>query len=108
MNKMIDFDKAVTIAKDNLLKLLPDAEEIKLEGVLISEDDKIFEVTYSYLSGLDLENLDKNKNSKFSKLLHNAGNFSTLAGLMRLRRDYKAFLVDAQNGSFRGFKLAEH
>ncbi len=95
---MIDFDKAISVAHENVTKLVKGAKNLVLEGVLISSDNKLYEVTYSY----DLErqadfDILKGKTTK-------AANLVTLASLMGKRREYKVFLVDSKSGQFRGFK----
>lgn len=91
---MIDFQDAINIAEKNLVKLIKGANNLVLEGVLISKDDKNYEVSISYdVEGgndLNLKGVDSNM-------------FSLLA-LMKKRREYKVFLIEKSSGAFRGFK----
>ncbi len=96
---MIDFKKAISIAKENLKDLIPDSEDISLEGVLISEDKKLYEVALSY--GLRGEDPFEARNSDDINL---ESGLSRLAKVMRYRRQHKKFLIDLDKGTFRGFK----
>ncbi|MBD8570707.1 hypothetical protein IFT86_16925 [Pseudomonas syringae] len=89
----LNFDKAVTVARNNVEKLVKNAKNITLEEAMISADGRLYEVTFSY-------DIDKTNNS----LSVGSDNISKLASLMGRRRDYKIFLVDADNYSFRGFR----
>ncbi|MBI6852288.1 hypothetical protein YA0002_05875 [Pseudomonas cichorii] len=91
---MIDFDQAVSIAYANIEKLVPGAKNIVLEGAIISDDGKQYEVTYSY--DLDRPNLT-------NPALKSDTGLYALANLLGKRKEYKIFLVDI-NGKFRGFK----
>lgn len=96
---MIEFQKAVKIAEFNASELLPNATNFTLEGLLLSEDGKLVEVSLSYdiqgRSGIDmLSTANKKQNT----------NLSALATILGFRREYKVFLVDANSGVFRGFK----
>lgn len=95
---MIDFDMAISVAYENVTKLVKGAKNLVLEGVLISSDNKLYEVTYSYdLERQDELGLPKGRATKTSNLM-------VLASLMGKRREYKVFLVDSNSGQFRGFK----
>ncbi|MFJ2364676.1 hypothetical protein ACIPIN_13440 [Pseudomonas sp. NPDC087697] len=92
---MIDFDTAIAVALENITKLVKGAKNPVLEGIIISEDEKLYEITYSY-------DLDRTPTK-----IPTAGESSAmlaLAGLLGRRREYKVFLVDAHTGKFRGFK----
>ncbi|MBT2868501.1 hypothetical protein JQK19_14755 [Chromobacterium violaceum] len=95
---MIDFNDAIKVAKENATMLLENADKFALEGVLLSNDGNIYEVTLSYeLRGEDplkLQGEDKGY-----------GDLYKLATLMSRRRELKVFLVDT-TGRFRGFKNA--
>lgn len=93
---MIDFDRAIAVARENITKLVNGAQNITLEGALISQDEKLYEVTYSY----DLDRTPP-KTTTFGT---SSPNMLALAGLLGMRREYKVFLVDAESGKFRGFK----
>lgn len=45
---MIDFDEAIRIAQENVVKLVKGAKNLVLEGALISADNTRYEVTISY------------------------------------------------------------
>jgi hypothetical protein len=98
---MIEFNKAIQIAKENVQSLISTARNIELEGVLISTDNKTIEVSLSYeLDGVDPFGsvIDTDKRGE---LFH-------LAKMLRHRREYKVFLIDANTGQFRGFKNQEN
>lgn len=93
---MIDFKQAIDIATSNAKSLLSNANNFQLEGVLISDNDKFYEVTLSYgIEGPDP--LSTSERKKESGLYH-------LARIMGYRREYKTFLVDKTTGKFKGFK----
>jgi hypothetical protein len=96
---MVDFKKAIKIGTENAESLVPDAKNFVLEGVLLSNDNKLYEVTLSYdlqgISPLELGNKSADKTT--SGLMQ-------LASLMSRRRGYKVFLVDSASGQFKGFK----
>ncbi|NWA25748.1 hypothetical protein HX866_12690 [Pseudomonas gingeri] len=92
---MVDFDRAIAVAREQVERLVPGAKDITLEGVLISSDNKLYEVTYSY-------NLERIPN--ISRSPKGLTNIDVLANLVGKRREYKVFLVDFQSGQFRGFK----
>ena len=92
---MIDFEKAIKIANENLSKLVPDARNIALEAVEISDDNGVYEVGLSYdQHGDDL--LDISGDSRKSDL-------GRIFGMMAYRRKYKIFLV-GKDGKFKGFR----
>ncbi|MBH8609995.1 hypothetical protein I4N56_002835 [Pseudomonas mohnii] len=93
---MVDFDRAIAVAREQVEKLVPGAKDITLEGVLISTDNKLYEVTYSY----NLERIPSLPISPSKGLT----NIDVLARLVGKRREYKVFLVDFHTGQFRGFK----
>lgn len=94
---MIEFNKAVQIAQKNVKSLVKNARNIELEGVLISSDNSLYEVSLSYeLDGID----------PFGGVINNdkEGELFQLARMMRYRREYKVFLIDSNTGQFRGFR----
>ena len=94
---MIDFKKAIRVATENAKSLINDARNISLEGVLISDDKRLYEVSLSYdIQGRDPLGVQQNKNI--------ANNLLELAKIMSYRKEYKIFLVDKESGEFRGFK----
>lgn len=98
MNPMIDFEQAIKIAQDNAEKLVKGAKDFVLEEALISSNNKLYEIAISYelgpIGGLELP----------KKPRATTTNLATLASLLGKRREYKVFLVDSENGRFRGFK----
>lgn len=95
---MIEFDEAIRIAQENAEKLVKGAKNLVLEGVLISADDKLYEITISYdLDGPDSLKIQNESNGEMQNII-------ALASIMRKRREYKVFLVDKRDGQFRGFK----
>lgn len=94
MGTMIEFDMAIDVAKENVKKLVPHAKDITVEGAIISDDGKLYEVTLSY----ELEDHRLPENSSKDN------NLWTLARIMSKRREQKIFLVNSVNGLFRGFK----
>lgn len=89
----LDFDKATKVARDNVEKLVPNAKNVTLEEAMISEDRKLYEVTYSY-------DIDR----EYNPLGAGIDNISKLAALMGRRREYKIFLVGSDDFQFRGFR----
>lgn len=91
----MDFKRAIAVAEENARDLVPGAKEFTLEGAVISGGD--YEITLSYyLSGkspLELAGGADEKNNIFR-----------LATLMGMRREYKVFIVDKNNFTFKGFK----
>ena len=74
-----DFDKAIEVATTNVKALVKNAKNIELEGAILSDDNKLYEICLSY---------DMQGESPF---LTNNDNLSQLARLMRYRREYKVF-----------------
>lgn len=99
---MIDFKEAIDIGTDNAKSLVPDAKNFVLEGVLLSDDNKLYEVTLSYdLQGKSPLELEEKDDSSY------ASDLFKLASLMSRRREYKIFLVDHASGQFKGFKASK-
>ncbi|WDY56683.1 hypothetical protein [Pseudomonas sp. PSKL.D1] len=93
---MIQFEEAIGVARENVTKLVRSAINIELEGAIISDDAKQYEITFSY----DLNTSNDNPIASGFK----ESNLRTLADLLSKRKEYKVFLVDSQSGSFKGFK----
>ncbi|GAB7537602.1 hypothetical protein AB4851_07280 [Burkholderia sp. 22PA0099] len=96
---MISFEKAIQIATDNAKLLVKNARNIELEGVVLSSDNKLYEVSLSYdMQGKDPLSIDDG--------IGGAGesNIRRLARIMSYRREYKIFLVEVKTGIFKGFK----
>ncbi|MFZ3192387.1 MAG: hypothetical protein WA154_04150 [Moraxellaceae bacterium] len=95
---MISFEQAIEIATTNASSLIEKSKNLSLEGILISEDGKLYEVSLSYdIEGENPASISKNTNEPVGHGL------SQLIKVMSYRRQYKTFLVDAKNGEFRGF-----
>ena len=95
---MIDFERAIGVATKNAKSLINNAQNISLEGILISDDKSLYEVSLSYdLQGKDPLGAQQNNGVTKNNLLE-------LAKIMSYRKEYKIFLVDKESGEFRGFK----
>lgn len=100
---MISFERAIEIATTNASSLIEKSRNISLEGILISEDGKLYEVSLSYdLEGEDPFSAQKNTDEPVGNGL------SQLIKVMSYRRQYKTFLVDTRNGDFRGFMKSKN
>ncbi len=94
---MIDFKKAIDIANKNAQSLIGKLENVELESAILSDNNKLYEISLSYeRKGGDPLSINKD-NSLPSGL-------AQLASVMSHRRQYKTFLVDRKNGDFKGFK----
>lgn len=96
---MIDFSEAINVATQNAKLLVTNARNIELEGVVLSDDNKLYEVSLSY----DMQGKDP-LGIKEEESRTGAGNLYKLAKIMSYRREYKVFLVDRKTGQFKGFK----
>lgn len=96
---MIGFIDAINIASKHVENLIKNAKNIELEGVMLSNDDSLYEVILSY----DLIN---NNSSNLSNKDNNNRPFGVaeLAKLMGQQRECKVFFIDSVKGQFRGFK----
>ena len=92
----IDFQKAINIAKDELKKIQRDADNVNIEQAIISNDEKLYEITLSY------EIISKDNLSSNEKLPTNLQSLSMLLGR---RKIYKTFLINTSDYKFRGFKF---
>ncbi|PIE90419.1 MAG: hypothetical protein CR997_06420 [Acidobacteria bacterium] len=96
---MITFKKAIDIAKRKVEELIPNSKNISLEGVLISDDKRLYEVSLSYdLRGDDSFDSGNHEDANLG------GGLASLVKVMSYRRHCKKFLIDYKNGEFRGFK----
>lgn len=95
---MIEFDEAIKVAFENVTKLVKNAKNPELEGVLISENNKLYEVAISY----EVETIKQPDDLLFGS--RSQPQLFTLAKILGKRRETKVFLVDINSGSFRGFK----
>lgn len=96
---MIEFQKAIDVATKNAKSLIKDAQNFVLEGVLISDDNKLYEVSLSY----DIQGKNPLDGSQGNGQTGSSG-LVQLARLMSYRREFKTFFVDVNTGKFRGFK----
>lgn len=96
---MISFEEAINVATENAKSLVKNAENIVLEGVILSGNNALYEVSLSY----DLKGKSPLETGEASKD-NTALNLVRLAEIMGKRREYKVFLVDSENGQFKGFK----
>jgi hypothetical protein len=94
---VIDFNKAIDIARVNVHTLVPQAKNIVLEGAVISDDDRTYEITYSY-------DIEKSNQDKVIDSINQPNNLWALANLIGKRREYKVFIINAETGKFKGFK----
>lgn len=91
----MDFKRAIAVAQENAKELVPEAKQFTLEGAIISGQD--YEITLSYyLTGMSPLELNEDGNE--------GSNLFKLARLMGTRREYKVFIVDKNNFTFKGFK----
>ncbi|UFH48403.1 hypothetical protein [Pseudomonas sp. KNUC1026] len=90
---MIDFKQAIQTAIEKVGELVPSAQSPVLEEAVISEDDKVYEITLSY-------NVDGPPPASGAAQAALAG----LAGLLAHRREFRVFMIDKQSGDFRGFR----
>ena len=93
----IDFQKAIVVAKEELRKIQVDATNINIEQAITSDNDKLYEITLSY------EIMLKDKFSLDEEKL--PSNLQSLSRILRQKRVYKTFLINASDGKFRGFKI---
>jgi len=92
---MLNFKDAIESAKKALNELQRGAEDIQLEEAILDENTGHYAITFSYFL--------KRDSSK-----HQAGEGLTeLAFLMSNRKVYKNFLIDEEDGSFKGLKNYE-
>ncbi len=96
----MDFKQAINAAKKSITDVVTDAKNIKLEEVMISSDNKLYEVTLSYESD-ETEDISEILGAKIN------ANMKALASLMSRRRQHKVILIDSSNFSFRGFRNKE-
>ncbi|WP_156474790.1 hypothetical protein [Acetobacter cerevisiae] len=95
---MIDFESAAAIAKDNAKKLVPNAKNIQLEGVVISKNKKNYDVALSYETG-GHDNLAASHD--------NPATLRSISYILGKQRYKKIFMVNRQTGEFVGFKQYE-
>lgn len=89
----VDFNKAIQVAGAQLQEFVPSATNPEVEEAIISGDDKFYEITFSY-----------EVPPRQAPPIIGEKNLSYITALMRQRREYKVFLVDAENFTFRGFR----
>ncbi|GLR64430.1 hypothetical protein [Marinospirillum insulare] len=92
---MLTFKKAIKSAETTLHELQKGAEDIQLEEAILDENNGYYAITFSYFL--------KRGSSK-----HQAGEgLKELAFLMSNRKVYKTFLIDEEDGSFKGLRNYE-
>ena len=96
---MIKFQKAIDSAKENAKSLITNAQDFVLEEVLISDNNKLYEVSLSY----DIQGKNPLDGSQGNNQTGSSG-LSQLAKLMSYRREFKTFFIDVETGQFKGFK----
>ncbi len=90
---MIDFKNAIDIANKNAQSLIGKLDNVELESAILSDNNKLYEISLSY----------ERQGNDISKQNIQTG-LAQLASIMSHRRQYKTFLVDSDNGDFKGFK----
>jgi hypothetical protein len=97
---MIDIKEAVTAAVTQFEQLYPDSgyRDIRLEEVELTDDDKHWVITLSYMRP-QTETAEETQGPA-SELLKG------LAKMGKHRRDYRTFRVDTDTGLVRSMKLA--
>ncbi len=91
----MNFKKAIAVAEENARALVPGAKEFTLEGAVISDGN--YEITLSYY-------LNGNSPLELAMGADEKNNMLKLAKLMGARREYKVFIVNKNNFTFKGFK----
>lgn len=94
---MISFEEAAEIAVKNARKLVRNAKNIQLEGVVISKNKKNYDVALSYEAPTDNLTIKNNE----------PATLDTLRYILRKQRYKKIFMVDNKSGEFLGFKQYE-
>ena len=92
---MIDFENAIDVATKKAKTLIQNANNFTLEGVLLSDDNKLYEVSLSY----DIQGADP-----LARINQVKSGLAQLSYLIGYRRENKVFFVDSNSGEFRGFK----
>ncbi|QHF02457.1 hypothetical protein N015_08555 [Pseudomonas asturiensis] len=92
---MIDFKTAEHIARCGFDEFVSGASDISLEELVISDDNKTYEVTFSY--DLQRTPLSVDPTRRKTPLFE-------LATVLGKRREFKTFLVTADTGKLKGFK----
>ncbi|HZJ98336.1 MAG TPA: hypothetical protein VFD12_10965 [Oligella sp.] len=94
----MDFKQAISVAEKSAHELIPEAKKITLEGAIVSGDN--FEITLSYYlagkSPLEIAS-GANENSGLHKL----------AEIMGTKREYKVFIIDKNDFTFKGFRASK-
>ncbi len=94
---MIDFKNAIDIANKNAQSLIGKLNNVELESAILSDNNHLYEISLSY---------ERQNNATDNQNLPNG--LAQLASVMSHRRQYKTFLVDSDNGDFKGFKNANN
>jgi len=92
---MLSFERAIEFAIENAKKLVPNSREFQIEGAVISENKKNYEIALSYESeGPDF----------LSEKGSDIANINALSYLLSSRRKKKIFMIKRDTGEFVGFK----
>ncbi|MCJ8314892.1 MAG: hypothetical protein HRU38_22270 [Saccharospirillaceae bacterium] len=96
---MSSFETAIEVANSNIKKLIPNSCNVSIEGILISDDKKLYEVSLSYdIKGNDPLEVKEGQDLKLGQ------GIAQLVKVMSYRRNYKTFLIDYKTSEFRGFR----
>lgn len=93
----ISFEDAIKVAQKNFNLLYPTQREMRLEEAIITEDNKTYEITFSFTLPMTDEPTDKKKNESPSII-------DLFKGMDKHRRFRKVFLIDSIDGKFKGLK----
>lgn len=94
----MDFKKAIAVAEKNAKELVPEAYNLTLEGAITQDGN--YEITLSYY-------LSENNSLESATGSDSENHLAKLASLMGRRREYKVFMVDEGDFSFKGFKTSK-
>lgn len=92
---MIDFKRAEVVARQGFDDFVTGASNVTLEELVISDDNKRYEVTFSY-------DVDRSSNSALGARAKTP--LFELASVLGKRKEFKTFLVSAEDGVLKGFK----
>ncbi|MGF6399369.1 hypothetical protein ABH905_003035 [Pseudomonas frederiksbergensis] len=92
---MINFKRAEAVARKEFDNFVTGASNITLEEIVISDDNKRYEVTFSY-------DVDRSPHSALGARAKTP--LFELASVLAKRKEFKTFLVSAEDGALKGFK----
>ena len=103
---MVAIRDAVSIAQKTLGDFFPDVAGVQLEEILVSDDERYWWVTLSYLAPLAEKEVPPR--SIYAEAIRRAWESSSgFTGEPRLVRIYKSFGIDRQSGEFHEMKIRE-